>query len=562
MYQEKSSFGRVSILPEQRKPTEVMDAERNSNLALQYLCRMEEAKDWMVTIITAIFPFSKYPDIKKCIESLPPAGPQFSDSLRDGVVLALMSIALSKIRSEFKLNLGYELNNVQDITKETIIKTGAPIWKHNDNINIFFKLLKEVRMPVLFVPETTDIYDAKNIPRLIYCIHSLAFLLTKLGLPTPSIDDHNKENVDWAERFSPKQISDMEKALRNLGILENLPKFEKIGTTLNKALNRKTSTDKTAAILAINLAIDNNDVDKFKKCQSALEIFSLDEYSDYDSELLKSLQEEKLQKTCIKNDEDDDEFAFLTETEIDTASKVFYLSKCLSDNDKTNFDSILSSWYPDRKITKGYWSAFRDEFEQMGELSKPAIDDLADFQYECELKADNWRKLEKSGLLSKFQAAIRGKLIRTNFQERLLFLKMHEKEVVKIQRFYRLYCLKKRADHFIRHEDKIVKLQQCFREFKKKKQSKLSKYAVVIQRNYRAHRMKEAYNDMKISSFEKPVRIVNLKFFIDLYEKSNVYQLENEIKTYKSKILDQINRNKESENLCSDIDKKISLQGE
>lgn len=39
-----------------------------------------------------------------------------------------------------------------------------------------------------FQPETTDIYDKKNIPRLIYCIHALSSHLFKLG-KAPLIHD-------------------------------------------------------------------------------------------------------------------------------------------------------------------------------------------------------------------------------------------------------------------------------------------------------------------------------------------------------------------------------------
>lgn len=39
-----------------------------------------------------------------------------------------------------------------------------------------------------FQPETTDIYDKKNMPRVIYCIHALSTHLFKLG-KAPQIQD-------------------------------------------------------------------------------------------------------------------------------------------------------------------------------------------------------------------------------------------------------------------------------------------------------------------------------------------------------------------------------------
>ena len=33
----------------------------------------------------------------------------------------------------------------------------------------------------IFYPETTDIYDRKNMPKTVYCIHALSLYLFKLG---------------------------------------------------------------------------------------------------------------------------------------------------------------------------------------------------------------------------------------------------------------------------------------------------------------------------------------------------------------------------------------------
>lgn len=37
----------------------------------------------------------------------------------------------------------------------------------------------------IFYPETTDVYDRKNIPRMIYCIHALRWGKCRLKLPFP-----------------------------------------------------------------------------------------------------------------------------------------------------------------------------------------------------------------------------------------------------------------------------------------------------------------------------------------------------------------------------------------
>ena len=48
--------------------------------------------------------------------------------------------------------------------------------------------MEDVSLPAIFYPETTDIYDRKNIPRLIYCLHALSLYLFKLG-KAPQIQD-------------------------------------------------------------------------------------------------------------------------------------------------------------------------------------------------------------------------------------------------------------------------------------------------------------------------------------------------------------------------------------
>ena len=58
-------------------------------------------------------------------------------------------------------------------------------FRHTDNINYFLKAAKSIGLPEDFQPETTDIYDKKNMPRVIFGIHALAHLLCKLRLAPP-----------------------------------------------------------------------------------------------------------------------------------------------------------------------------------------------------------------------------------------------------------------------------------------------------------------------------------------------------------------------------------------
>ena len=53
------------------------------------------------------------------------------------------------------------------------------------------------------MPETTDIYDAKNMPKVIYCIHGLSWYLYKLGRAPPMQDLSGKA------KFTNDEISAM-----------------------------------------------------------------------------------------------------------------------------------------------------------------------------------------------------------------------------------------------------------------------------------------------------------------------------------------------------------------
>lgn len=45
----------------------------------------------------------------------------------------------------------------------------------SNNINAFLDAVKEVGLPSIFLFEFVDIYDGKNMPKVIYCIHALRY---------------------------------------------------------------------------------------------------------------------------------------------------------------------------------------------------------------------------------------------------------------------------------------------------------------------------------------------------------------------------------------------------
>ena len=41
--------------------------------------------------------------------------------------------------------------------------------------------IRHIGLPEVFTPETTDVYDRKNMPRVVFCLHALSLFLYKVG---------------------------------------------------------------------------------------------------------------------------------------------------------------------------------------------------------------------------------------------------------------------------------------------------------------------------------------------------------------------------------------------
>uniref|UniRef100_A0A803V946 IQ motif containing GTPase activating protein 3 n=1 Tax=Ficedula albicollis TaxID=59894 RepID=A0A803V946_FICAL len=198
-----------------------MDEQRRQNVAYQYLCHLEEAKRWM----------------EACLgEGLPPST-ELEETLRNGVLLAKLGHCFAPAVVPVK--------KIYD-PEQTRYKAAGLHFRHTDNINHWRHAMSHVGLPSIFHPETTDVYDKKNMPRVVYCIHALSFYLFKLGLAPPIQDLYGKVN------FTEEEINNMKRELEKYGL--QLPAFSKIGGILANEL----SVDEAAvhaAVLAINEAV-------------------------------------------------------------------------------------------------------------------------------------------------------------------------------------------------------------------------------------------------------------------------------------------------------------------
>ncbi|KAM8814731.1 ras GTPase-activating-like protein IQGAP3 [Rhynchonycteris naso] len=211
----------------ERLTAEEMDEQRRQNVAYQYLCRLEEAKRWM----------------EACLKEELPSPVELEESLRNGVLLA-------KLGHCFAPSV-VPLKKIYDVDQLRYQATGLH-FRHTDNINFWLSAIAHIGLPSTFFPETTDIYDKKNMPRVIYCIHALSLFLFRLGL-APQIHD-----LYGKVKFTAEELSNMTSELAKYGL--QLPAFSKIGGILANEL----SVDEAAvhaAILAINEAVERGVVE-------------------------------------------------------------------------------------------------------------------------------------------------------------------------------------------------------------------------------------------------------------------------------------------------------------
>uniref|UniRef100_A0A3Q3LUG7 IQ motif containing GTPase activating protein 2 n=1 Tax=Mastacembelus armatus TaxID=205130 RepID=A0A3Q3LUG7_9TELE len=176
--------------------------------------------------------------MEACLEEDLPPTTELEGGLRNGVYLGkLANFFAPKMVSEKRI---YDKDQAR-------YKSKGLHFRHTDNTVQWLRAMESVGLPKIFYPETTDVYDRKNMPKVVYCIHALSLYLYKLGI-APQIQD-----LLGKVAFTEEEISNMRRELEKYGI--QMPVFSKIGGILANEL----SVDEAAlhaAVIAINEAID------------------------------------------------------------------------------------------------------------------------------------------------------------------------------------------------------------------------------------------------------------------------------------------------------------------
>ncbi|THC93281.1 hypothetical protein EYZ11_007239 [Aspergillus tanneri] len=161
-----------------------IDKQRQFLQAYEYLCHIGEAKEWIEEVIQ---------------KQIPPIV-QLEEALRDGVTLAEVVQAMYPSRT-FRI---FRHERLQ--------------YRHSDNIALFFRFLDEVELPELFRFELIDLYEKKNIPKVIHCVHALSWLLFKKGLV-----EFRMGNLVGQLEFEHHELEQTQKGLDKAGV--SMPSF-------------------------------------------------------------------------------------------------------------------------------------------------------------------------------------------------------------------------------------------------------------------------------------------------------------------------------------------------
>lgn len=102
-----------------------------------------------------------------------------------------------------------------------------------------------------FIFELTDLYEKKNLPKVIYCIHALRFVSsTTIPPPISFLPSHLLARRGMAERignllghlkFSDDQLQRTQKGLKDAGVA--MPNFGNVGNELAREINEEPEVE-------------------------------------------------------------------------------------------------------------------------------------------------------------------------------------------------------------------------------------------------------------------------------------------------------------------------------
>ena len=389
-----------------------MDKQRQFLQAYEYLCHIGEAKEWIEDITH---------------KTLPPIV-ELEEALRNGVTLAEVVEALNPDK-RFRI---FHHPRLQ--------------FRHSDNIAIFFRYLDEVGLPDLFRFELIDLYEKKNIPKVIYCIHALSWLLFRQG-----IVDFRIGNLVGQLEFEHHELEEMQKGLDKLGV--SMPSFGNMGADFGvpepEPEPEETEEERIDRELAENEAAMADFQAQIRGAMTRLKLGETMQHLWDEEHWLIDLQ------ARIRGDFTRQVIGYRLQmkrfaTQLQSASRGFLLRQRLK-----NSDQFWKSLEPDILELQSLIRAkkardqIRDLTCQLAECRGPVREIQAisrAFLVRKNLVAQHRATKKTSGEVQKLQAAVRGMLTRAKVDSDLQLLEQQAPSIASLQAAVRAQMTRQRID--------------------------------------------------------------------------------------------------------------------
>lgn len=148
------SASQADVSPSVASVSSKRNASKDSK-GYEYLCRIQAIKQWLEAVLG---------------EPIKQSPAELISYIRNGILLA-------------------KLANVFLPTKKPVYTNDSKLeFRHTENINRFFRLLNFLQIPALFHFELTDLYDAKDVPKVWFCLHAISYKINSLYPQYPKME--------------------------------------------------------------------------------------------------------------------------------------------------------------------------------------------------------------------------------------------------------------------------------------------------------------------------------------------------------------------------------------
>uniref|UniRef100_A0A1I7T714 Calponin-homology (CH) domain-containing protein n=2 Tax=Caenorhabditis tropicalis TaxID=1561998 RepID=A0A1I7T714_9PELO len=215
------------MLPSPSENVEDVDERRLNRVAYEYLCRCEEVRTWL----------------SECLKDDSIASiTELEENFRNGVILA-------RLGHSFAPEIVPE-KGIFDIKQEKYKQNDSvPVYRHSDNIMQWRRAMESVRLPEIFIPETADVFEGRNM-KTVFCLFALATLLHRQRKAPPM------RNLAGQAKFSVTELGAAKENLKD----SKLPEFGDVGNMLS---DRKNDANAQAlAMEALRSAVNDKDAQK------------------------------------------------------------------------------------------------------------------------------------------------------------------------------------------------------------------------------------------------------------------------------------------------------------